>query len=187
MSKPQSTPRELCPEGAHPSVCTGVIDLGTQVVTFKGTEKKQKKLYIEFEPQGVEKESGDPFLVSLRVTNSDSDKSTLVKTLKSWLGVKNASEFDLAQCVGKSALITVSQSEDGQYANITNVSGLPKGMKVGKPVAALRSLFLDDTFDETVFESLSDKAKEKIMSSPEYDAVLAAAKPKKVAPKKVKK
>lgn len=184
MSKPQSTPRELCPEGSHAAVCLGVIDIGTQTVTFKGKEKRQKKLYIEFEPQGVEKEDGEPFTIVLRATNSDSDNSTLAKTLKSWLGVKNVAEFDLAECAGKSALVTVTHSEKGDFANIATIVPLPKGMKVGKPSGEVRSLFLDDTFDEEVFEGLKDSVKEKIMSSPEYDAVLASQKKGKAKGKK---
>jgi len=47
MSKPASAPRELCPEGTHAAVCTGVIDYGTQIVEFQGNEKKQKKISKE--------------------------------------------------------------------------------------------------------------------------------------------
>lgn len=184
MSKPQSTPRELCPEGSHASVCLGVIDIGTQDVTFKGQSKRQKKLYIQFEPQGVEKEDGTPFVVSLRATNSNSDNSTLAKTLKSWLGVKDISDYDLAQCAGKAALITITHSDSGDFANIATITPLPKGMKVGKPQGEVQSLFLDETFDEDVFNSLNDRIKEKIMSSPEYDAVLAAQKKGTKKPKK---
>ncbi len=54
-------------------------------------------------------------------------------------------------------------------------------MKIGKPEQEMRSLFLDDTFDADVFESLSDKTKEKIMMSPEYEACVT---PKKKPAKK---
>jgi len=182
MSKPASAPRELCPEGTHAAVCTGVIDYGTQIVEFNGSEKKQKKISIEFEPQGVEKEAGGRFLIAARLTNSSDDRSTLAKILKAW-GFKNPADVDLETLVGKPAMITVTHSDDGQYANIGTVSAPPKGMKVGKPVQALRSLFLDETFDEDVFNGLSDKAKEKIMASPEYEECTTP----KVAKKKGKK
>lgn len=183
MSKPAQSARELCPEGTYPAICTAVIDLGTQVVVFKDEEKKQKKVLIEFELQGPTKENGTRFTNAMRVTNSASDRSTLAKTLKTWLAVKNPADYDLENLLGKHALVTISHSEDGQYSNVASVTQVPKGMKVGKPEAELRSLFLDETYDADVFDSLGDKLKEKIMLSPEYVA-LSAPKPKKAAKKK---
>src|SRR6478736_4588589 len=131
MSKPAQPTMQLCPEGSYSAVCTGVIELGTQLVKTPQGEKKQKKILIEFELQGVEKESGARFLLGLRVTNSTHEKSTLAKTLKSWLSIKNPQDYDLDGLLAKTALLGITHSEAGKCSNISTVAQLPKSMKIG--------------------------------------------------------
>ncbi len=184
MSKPPKSKRELAPEGVHKAVCVHVIDLGTQEFSFKGKEMSARKVSVGFELIGKKNAFGEPQVVAQRYTFSNSKKSNLMKDLKAWLGIKDP-DFDLDGLQGKPAQVTITHSDDGEYANITNVGGVPKGTKFPKPATPWVSLYLDETFDQDVFDDLPDYFKEKIAASPEYDEVNAPKKPaKKAAGKK---
>lgn len=177
MSKPPKAKRELAPEGVHKAVCVHVIDLGTQEFTIKGKQTSARKVSVGFELLGKKNGFGEPLVVAQRYTFSNSKKSNLMKDLKGWLGIKDP-DFDLDGLKDKPAQVTITHSEDGEYANITNVGGVPKGTKFPKPTNKFVSLYLDETFDKDVFDDLPDYFKEKIASSPEYDEVAGPAKPK---------
>lgn len=182
MSKPPKSKRELAPEGVHKAVCIHVIDLGTQTFTFKGKEQSARKVSVGFELIAKKNSFGEPLVVAQRYTFSNSKKSNLMKDLKAWLGIKDP-DFDLVGLELKPAQVTITHSDDGEYANITNVGGVPKGTKFPKPVNQFTSLFLDDTFDQDVFDNLPDYFKEKIAATEEYDQLNA---PKKGKGKKAK-
>lgn len=180
-------PKELAPEGVHPVTCIGFIDMGTQEPpATQPTWGESRKCSIEFEATGLKRKDGKPHIISPRFTFSGSPKSNLMKLLKQWLGIQDKN-FDMVSLIGRQGLATIVHSDDGQYANITNLSEAPKGMKIKPALTPSRTLFLDpDDFDQDVFDSLHDSLKEKIMSSPEFD--LLPNKGKKAAPvKKAKK
>lgn len=185
MSSAPKAKRELAPEGVHKAVCVHVIDLGTQEFTIKGKQQSSRKVSVGFELIGKKNSFGDPLVVQQRYTFSNSKKSNLMKDLKGWLGIKDP-DFDLDGLAYKPAQITITHSEDGEYANITNVGGVPKGTKFPKPVNKFVSLYLDDTFDKDVFDDLPDYFKEKIASSPEYDEVAGSGGGSKKKSKKAK-
>lgn len=177
MSSAPKAKRELAPEGVYKAVCVHVIDLGTQTFTIKGKEQSSRKVSVGFELLGKKNSFGDPQVLAQRYTFSSSKKSNLSKALKAWLGIKDP-DYDLDGLLGKPAQVTITHSEDGEYANITNIGAVPKGTKFPKPATGLTSLYLDESFDKDVFDDLPDYFKEKIASSPEYDEVVAS-KPKK--------
>ncbi len=178
MSKPPKSKRELAPEGVHKATCVHVIDLGTQTFTIKGKEQSARKVSVGFELLGKKNSFGEPFVVAQRYTFSNSKKSNLMKDLKAWLGIKDP-DFDLDGLALKPAQVTITHTDDGEYANITNVGGVPKGTKYPKAANNFTSLYLDETFDRDVFDDLPDYFKEKIAASPEYDEVNAPKKGKK--------
>ncbi len=182
MSKPPKSKRVLAPEGVHKAVCVHVIDLGTQTFTFKGKEQSARKVSVGFELLGKKNSFGEALVVAQKYTFSNSKKSNLMKDLKAWLGIKDP-DFDLDGLANKPAQVTITHSDDGEYANITNVGGVPKGTKFPKAENTFTSLYLDDTFEQDVFDDLPDYFKEKIASSPEYDEVSG---PKKKPAKKTK-
>lgn len=169
---------EMCPEGVHKAVCVYVVDMGTQEPS-NPKFSAARKVRVGFELQGIRKKSGDPFLLFQSYTFSSNPKANLMKDLKAWLGIKDK-DVDMDELLGKGAMVTVSHSEDGQYANVTNITGLPKGVKLAKPETKPYSLYLDETFDADVYNELPDSFKERIAASPEYDEVAGApSKPKK--------
>jgi hypothetical protein len=183
MSKPPKAVRELAPQGVHKAVCVEVIDLGTQV-SANPKFQDAHKVSVGFEISGKRKKNGEPFVVAQRYTFSANKKSNLSKDLKAWLGIEDVAKYDLIDLLGEGALVTIKHTDGGEYANITNLGGLPSGTKVPAPVSELVSLFLDDTFDVDVFEALPDHFKEKIAVTDEYAEVAENRPAKKSAPKK---
>lgn len=163
---------ETCPEGNHPFTVIGFIDLGTQDAPAGTDWAAARKCVVELECTSLKKKDGTPHILSKRFTFSSSAKSTLAKTLRAWLGVKDAANFDMEDLLGKTGFAKVEHTEkDGNtYANIVALAEAPKGVKIKPALTPSRLLFLDkDNWDQEVFDSLPEFYQEKIMSSPEYD------------------
>jgi hypothetical protein len=188
-------PGELPKEGEYKARVVGFIDLGTQEVEYEGKKSEQRKCNVEFALDMIKGKSirsdGKPFIVSRRYTYSPSERGTLRKELRRAWGI-TTSDYDMADLIGLDALVTIVHDDEGKFANIDKydndgvkklISGkpnLPKGIKT-------RTLFLDENFDQDVFDSLSDKTKATIMLSPEYDKIHVGKKPKSTTKKKTKK
>ena len=181
---PQGSRRELAPEGTHNAVCIQVIDLGTQPSEKWGDKRK---VQLAWQLVDEETKEGKAVVTYKRYTFSSSPKSSLMIDLKAWMGIKGR-DFEMDNCLGKPCLLTIehSETENGTYDNVTNLSGLPKGVKVKKHTEPLKSLYLDSEFDKDVFEDLPDFLQAKILATPEYEAVTAATKPKGKPPTKKK-
>lgn len=174
-SIPKSAPRELAPEGTHPAACVQVLDLGTQPSEQWGD---RRKVQLGFELINEKNSEGAAMVVYKQYTFSSSPKSSLMKDLKGWLG-KDAvgDDFEMDNLLSKGVLITVEHNETdrGTFANVTNLTALPKGTKAKQPTEPLRSLYLDESFDAEAFDKLPDFLKEKIMVTPEFEEFGAAA------------
>lgn len=164
------------PEGTYVAVCIRVIDLGTQVTSFQGAEKLQRKVLLVWEVPEVEVEfDGEkgPALIMKRYTASLSDRANLRKDLEAWRGRRFTEEelkgFDLGALLGKGCQIQVLHSTDGQYANIQTIMALPKGMT--HPATANPLVHFDlDNYVHGEFMMLSEKLQNQIKASPEYKA-----------------
>jgi hypothetical protein len=171
--KASDSERELAPEGTHTAVCVRILDLGTQTHEQYG---EKRKLNLAFELLEEQTETGEPFVVYKTYTASMSQRASLGKDVRSWMNVKieRDEEFDLDTLLGKPAMITIVRTEGSDnkvYANIETITGLPKGMKVAKPSTELQTLYLDESFDQEVFDSLPEFLQDKIKLSPEFDEV----------------
>lgn len=169
---PKGAARELVEEGTHNAVCVQVIDVGTQESSNPEWEP-QHQVYLVFQLVDEETSAGKPVLLSRPFNYVASSRSNLSKTLDAWLGV-DAAEFDLDECLGEPCLVSVKHNETkkGVFANITSVTKPTKGSKIRKPSVDVFSLWLDEDFDEEIYEELSDFYKLKIASSDEGLAVL---------------
>lgn len=180
-AKSQGADFQPHPSGVYPARCTRIIDLGRQEANFKGQAKLVHKILFAFEssepmPDGEKK--GEPFLITTRYTASLSDKAILRKDLESWRGRKFSSAeleaFDLKAVLGKPCLLNMIHNDEGgkTYANISSI--MPLAASMTAPQARGELLFLSlAAFDKSVFDKLSDKLKETIAKSPEYQAILA--------------
>lgn len=167
---------EKAPAGNHLATCYEVIDLGTQKTEYEGEVKHQRKIWIGWELPNELMEDGRPHVIGRRYTLSSHEKSTLRKNLESWRGKafskEDFGEFEITNVVGVACFLNVVHNEKGDrtYANIQAVAALPKGTPapplINKPVK-----FDLDSFDQEVFDSLSDRMKETIAESPEFQAI----------------
>lgn len=178
------TPRELPEEGTHNAVLVEILDFGTQPGSEAYPEPK-RKCQLAFECVDLKTKEGKAIVATKQYTFSNSPKSNLMGDLKSWLGVKDGN-YDMDNALAKGALITIEHSttQKGTYANITNITAPPKGMKIKKHSEPLVSLYLDETFDKDTFDSLAEWKQTKIAGSPEYAAIMEPRLKKKPAPAK---
>ncbi|KAA5547010.1 hypothetical protein FYK55_00910 [Roseiconus nitratireducens] len=182
MPKPDGGDYEPCPAGNQLAVCARLIDLGTQSTTYAGKPKRQRKLYIEFQVPGERTADDQPFVVGNRYTFSSSERATLRQHLESWRGRRFTNEeiedFDLRNILNKPACLSIVHNERGGnlYADIAHFSGIPKGTSGPALEGPTTYLSLDpEDFDPEVFEALSDRLKETIAASPEYQALTSGA------------
>lgn len=172
----------ITPEGVYIARCFKIIDLGTQWIEWQGAKKEQKKVLISWEllDDETKMEDGKPFAVTKQYTASLDERGNLRPDLEAWRGKKftdtELESFDLKNVLGAYCQIQIVHSEDGKYANVNSIMSTKE-----KPagVNPLVSFDIDEP-DMEVFETFSDKLKEKIQFAPEFRA---ATTPKKEEPK----
>jgi hypothetical protein len=166
---------EPAPHGWHVARCFAVIDLGTHF--DQKWDKETHLVRIGFELPKTQRNDGKPFVVYQRYTLSHHEKSRLRQDLEAWYGKKfstaalnKAGGFDLAKLVGREAFINITHSETDSgniFANIAALGPIPEDMEcpaaINEPV-----VFSLQAFEQSVFDSLTDKTKEQIKESGEY-------------------
>ena len=170
------------PPGSHLARCYRIIDLGTQKTTFNGESKFIKKVMFQFEVHSedddgpLKTDKGEPMSISKNYTLSLSDKAVLRADLEAWRGREFSREelqgFELKNVLGAWCLITVTKAtgNDGkEYTNITGVSPVPKAMKQNLPTPFNQvGIFYIDDPDMEMFETLSERIRQKITETPEW-------------------
>lgn len=173
MQTPQQPKGYVMPsQGVHPARLITIADIGTQT-PINPAYNPSRKLVLVWEItdetgmfDGVEK----PLVVSQELTFSANEKSRLYSLVKGWLGIDPLT-IDWTKQLGKSALVTVMHTEGGvrKYANVSNVSAVPKGMEVKEPFNPQYALSLDpQNFNRDVFNKMPNWIQEKIKKSPQY-------------------
>lgn len=186
------------PSGMHLARCYRVVDMGTQKSSWQGTEKYQRKVMVQFEIHGEDADGnplvtdrGDPLSISKNYTLSLADRATLAIDLESWRGAAFTSDerkgFDLSNILGKWAMVNVIKSignDNKEYTNIDSINPVPAQVKkVGLPEGHNEAkLFSIDKPDMELFESFSDRLKQKISDSPEWQHQIGRKKTGKAAP-----
>ncbi len=178
---------ELAPAGQHTAVCYGVYDLGHQQKKKYGTDEFEPKRIIRFVWELVGEEGkmadGKPFVVSREYNATYHPKGMLRKHIEAWRGKRFESEaelrnFSAEKVIGKPCLLTVVHSSGERvYANVENITQLPKAMLQSIP-KKIHNEFVEfsfEPFNQSVFDSLPDFLKEKIKKSPEYQQEMVRA------------
>lgn len=170
---------ELAPAGMHIARCYAVIDLGTHEDPTFGKKKHYVRIQHELPNTKMtnEKLAGKPFSVSNRYTLSHNEKAILRVHLESWYGKKfndaeldKAGGFDLSKLLGRPSFINIVHSENGKYANIGSINPVPAGMEC-PPAINAPVIFTFETFDQSIFDSLSEKTQDYIKESEEWAAL----------------
>ncbi len=170
--------------GSHVARCIQLIDLGTQQHSgFQGREPwSSRDVRIIFELPG-EKMLGlykpelkdKPFGVGITVKQSLHASSKMRKLLEGWRGKKFTHEEIAAFIPSKllGAPCRLALIENGDFINIDSISPLGKSDKCPKQINPSIYFSLDPAeFNAEVFKNFSDKLREKISKSPEYQALL---------------
>lgn len=172
----------LIPAGNHIARCYAMIQIGT-IIEKQGiyAGKEMHKVRLTWETPGEQYDFGNglqPFSVSKEFTLSMNEKATLRKMLESWRGKafteEEAKRFDVTKLLGKPCMLNVihKKSNTGKdYAEISSISALPKGIECPTQVNNTQVLSFDE-WSETVFATLPDFVKNKITSSKEYAAMI---------------
>lgn len=176
---------ERVPPGNHLAVCYRFVDLGTQEVVWQGDTKHQRKVMLSWEIPGelikTGEYAGKPFTFHQRYTWSMSDKATLRHHLEAWRGKQFAdsdfgpSGFNIKNILGKSCLLNlIEQEKNGKvYTNLASISPPIRGMETPKPVNPIVYLALTaEDFEVMEFDGLSERLKETIKLSPEYQKLM---------------
>ena len=186
LPKPDGGNFTPVPPGNHIAICYRFIDMGTQLVEWKGAKKTQRKVLISWElPTELMTEgemAGKPFTIGRRYTWSMSEKANLRHDLESWRGKAFTEEdfsgpkrFDVKNILGKPCLLSIVQeSKEGTtYSNIKSVASIPKGMTAPDPINPPVYFSLEkELFDNATLDGLSDKLKETIKATPEYKEII---------------
>ena len=175
---------ELVPPGTHYAVCASVYNLGQQTTKYGSSFKhyigfQVPSIRVEWEKEGVQ-HSG-PAFIGARYTSSLSPKAILRQHLEAWRGraftEAELQGFDLFNLLGVSAMISVTHTEDGKYANISAIMGMPKGMPKVEAEGELLGYDPESPDAAAVFAKLSDGFQKTILRGQAPLAPLAAPPP----------
>ena len=173
----------LIPAGNHIARCIGMIEIGTikeETGIYAG--KESHKVRVTWETPHEQHDFGkgfQPFTISKEFTLSMNEKATLRKMLESWRGKSftedEAKAFDITKLLKKPCMINVIHKTSGkgsQYADISSIATLPKGLEAPDQINPTTELSFDN-WNTALFDSLPDFIKDKIKSSKEYLAMMA--------------
>lgn len=162
------------PEGTHVARCIGCISLGTQ---DGGVYLPAFKVMLMFElpNEMIETDKGaKPMTVHKEYSLSLGKKSTLGQHLNSWRGRAFTKEelegFEVSNVVGVPCQVTIQHktSASGNVrADITAITGLPKGMTAPQQFHASVKYEIDQGQDET-FRALPEWIQKKIKACEEW-------------------
>lgn len=154
---------ELVPPGTHYAVCTRVLNLGEQKTNFGSSPKHFlgfdiPAIRVEWEKDGVKHDG--PAFIGARYTSSLSPKAILRQHLEAWRGRAFTEDelkgFDLFNLLGVSCMISVTHTEDGKYANINAIMGMPPGSTKLVPESELLGYDPSSPDAPTVFAKLPE-------------------------------
>lgn len=178
-----TTERILPDEGVYDARVVRFIELGTQDGGEYGDKfKVQMSFELVDEAAVFNEDKGEQnFMVHRKFNKSLHKRADLGKAVREILGddFPEEGEIEMDSLADMPCQVKIVHSEDGQYANVESVMAIKKGAKVTKSENEFVSLYLDDNFDEDVFDSLHDGLREKIEGSPEYQELFPDTKPKR--------
>ena len=172
--------RELTPAGTFAARCYSMVHIGTVTETILNEVKTMNKVRITWElpteTRVFDEQKGEqPMVISKEYTLSMHEKANLRKDLESWRGKgfteEQAENFDITKLLGIPCMLSIIHkiSKSGsEYATISSIATLPKGMECPKQINKTFEFNYDDKFSEDVVESFPDFIKDKIKKSDEY-------------------
>lgn len=162
------------PQGTHIAICNMVVDLGKQRKEWQGQERIRPEIWIRWElpnerlewddKDGIHREG--PRVIGQTYTLALNDRANLRRDLEGWRGKAFTAEelraFDVSKLLGVPCQITVTHAErNGKtYANVTTVTGFPKGLP--KPERTECEAVLYDSDNLSAWDKLPEWLQKKI-------------------------
>ena len=173
------------PSGMHLARCYRIVDMGTQITTWKGVSKEQPKVMLQFEVHSedadgkpIVTDKGEPMSISKNFTASLGENAILRQELENWRSRAFTADelkgFQLKNVLGVWAMLSVvkEQGNDGnEYTNISSINPVSSQIKkAGLPEGHNELKIFDlENPDMALFETFGNKIKEKIQSTPEWN------------------
>ena len=173
------------PSGMHLARCYRIVDMGTQITTWKGVSKEQPKVMLQFEVHSedadgkpIVTDKGEPMSISKNFTASLGENAILRQELENWRSRAFTADelkgFQLKNVLGIWAMLSVvkEQGNDGnEYTNISSINPVSSQIKkAGLPEGHNELKIFDlENPDMALFETFGNKIKEKIQSTPEWN------------------
>jgi hypothetical protein len=175
------------PAGLHLARCYRIIDTGTQLSEYDGTQKLQRKISLYWELHGKDDDGnslvtdkGDPLAIFKNYTLSWHEKASLRIDLQNWRNKPftevEMKKFDLSTILGAWCMLTVIPriGKTGKpFSNVKGVAPVPSIIKqTGLPegVNPIKEFRLADP-DYDLFETFGKGLKARIEASPEWKAL----------------
>lgn len=178
------------PEGTHPAIIVWVMELGTEMKSYKDEDPRpvsEIRLVFEIEAEQEIMKDGESTgetedkigLIAQNYTEVISDRSKLGAVIASVYDVKSIKEIknlSLDKLLGLKCLIEVEYKGEKKWENIKSVSWFSKKVNYHEQVRENFYFGLEDEND-FVEELLEDRAilrpfdKDRIIASPEYKAL----------------
>lgn len=161
---------ENAPAGTHLARCIGLFGLGTRQQEFQGQKRWRNVVVIMWELPYEQMSDGRPFVVTGWYTRSLSDKANLRQDLAAWRTKDFTKDelkgFEMKNLLDKGCQVILSANEEGR-TKLSGVAALPKGTVLPDRVNELRYFDIYE-YDEPEFDALSDKFKEMVRESREF-------------------
>lgn len=179
--------RELIQAGNYVARCYSMIHVGTNKENIQGQDKILNKVRLTWElPTELrifnEEKGEQPMVISKEYTLSMHEKANLRKDLESWRGLgfteDQAKSFDITKLLGVTCMLNIIHrvaNNGNTYANISNVSTVPKGLECPAQINENYEFNYTDKFKIEAIEAFPDFIKDKIKTSLEYKSIVDPA------------
>lgn len=164
--------------GSYRAVCYSIVVLGTTYNEVFDNVQKKVMFTWELPDERINVNGEDkPRAISATYTMSLNEKANLRKTLESWRGKQFTAEelqgFDITKVLGAPCMISTTTGTNTlgkQFAKVSAVSRLPKGMEVPKDTENPQVIFdiSNDDCPLEDMEKLPTFVQERIKQSEEY-------------------
>ena len=179
----QTTNKYLAPAGTHIARCFRMIHVGERDYQYQGEPKKRNSLWVYFElPNELavfNPEKGEePYSVNIEYNHVPYETAKIIKHINSWRGKaltpQEIDDFDVQSLLGQPCMLTIvhntSATNGKTYANITSISGLPKGIECPAQVNPSYTFDYNENFDWTKMDKNIPQFLQEIMKqTPEWN------------------
>ena len=180
----QTTNKYLAPAGTHIARCYKMIHVGERDYEYQGEPKKRNSLWVYFElPNELavfNPEKGEePYSVNIEYNYVGYETAKIMKHINSWRGKalspQEIDDFDVSTLLEQPCMLTIvhntSAANGKTYANITSISGMPKGIECPKQVNPSYTFDYNENFDMIAMDkNIPQFLQDIIKQTPEWNA-----------------